>query len=296
MHEKVAVEIERVIKNDIGCRGLGDAVIVDDLIKAAEELYGSSKILIVTGFCILEPLCGETDGPLGAVSLAGALEQLGKTVMLLTDSYSEKIVRACKRAKGIKAEVAVVPFHGANGFCRLLLDSFKPNHIVAVERPGKAKNGRFYSMRGNDLTNVVPDTDILFELAGELGIKTTAVGDGGNELGMGKVKDIVVRSLKNGATIVAEASADYAIVAGVSNWGAHGLEAMLSVLEGRLLLHDSSIEKSIIKAMINAGAVDGCTGKGEPTVDGLSLEVNIDILKKLRKLVTENLFQEAAAD
>jgi hypothetical protein len=291
MYYNAAVLIEQLINQDIGGRGLGDITQASDLVKAAEELYGGTRILIVTGFCIAETLCGETDGPLGSATLACALEKLGKTVAIVTDCYSEHILSACIENTGIEAELIILPQQDTRGFCSRLLDSFKPSHIISIERPGKAKDGRFYSMKGTDLTYLIPDSDSLFEYAKLKGIVTIAVGDGGNELGMGKVRELVVKSVDMGETIASVINADYAIVAGVSNWGAHGLEAMLSILARQMLLQEAEAGRALIEKMVEAGAVDGCTKKKEPTVDGLSLEQNMKIIISLRKL-TEDLMRK----
>ncbi|HYF82005.1 MAG TPA: DUF4392 domain-containing protein [Clostridia bacterium] len=291
MYHNAAILIEQLIKNDAGGRGLGDITQASDIVRAAEELYGGNKILIITGFCIAETLCGETDGPLGAATLACALEKLGKTVMIVTDRYSENILSACTGHMKVKAGRVILPYQGTGEFCSGLLDSFKPSHVVSVERPGKAKDGRFYSMKGADLTHLIPDSDSLFESAKLRGVVTIAVGDGGNELGMGKVRELVVKCVDMGETIAAVINADYTIVAGVSNWGAHGLEAMLSMLAGRILLQETETERALIMKMVEAGAVDGCTKRNEPTVDGLSLEQNVEVLSSLRKL-TADLIQK----
>lgn len=288
MHYNTAVLIEQVINEDIGGRGLGDITQASDLVRAAEELYGGERVIIVTGFCIAETLCGETDGPLGAATLASALEKLGKKVLIVTDCYSEHILGACAEYMGIKAELAILPYKSTREFCSTLLDSFMPSHIVSIERPGKAKDGRFYSMNGTDLTQLLPDSDSLFEYAKLKRIVTIAIGDGGNELGMGKVRELVVKLVDMGETIASVLNADYTIVAGVSNWGAHGLEAMLSILAGQMLLPEAVTESALIERMVEAGAVDGCTKRKEPTVDGLSLEQNVKIVKSLRTL-TANL-------
>ena len=287
MHYNAAMLIEQLIKRDVGGRGLGDITQALDLKSAAEELYGSTRIVIITGFCIAETMCGETDGPLGAATLASALEKLGKTVLLVTDSYSEDILSTCTEHMKIKAERVILPYEGSEDVCARLLDSFKPSHIVSIERPGKAKDGSYYSMKGTDLTHLIPDSDSLFRFGRLQGVVTIAVGDGGNELGMGKVRDLVVKCIDMGETIASVINADYIIVSGVSNWGAHGLEAMLSILDGRMLLQDAETEKALIEKMVEAGAVDGCSKKREATVDGLSLEQNVEMLVSLRKLTAD---------
>ncbi|SHK07260.1 DUF4392 domain-containing protein [Paramaledivibacter caminithermalis] len=285
MNRNYFKEIENIIKKNLEQRGMGKINLIGELEKGAMDLVTSSTILIVTGFVIRDTLTGETDGPIGAISLSSALKQLGKKVILVTDIYSQDIMYSCCLAKGITVPIEIIPCEEAEEFCNNLLQKYKPSHIVAIERPGRAKDGRCYSMRGEDLSDIVPNTDILFERAKELRIATLAVGDGGNEIGMGKVSDFVINSVDKGEKICAVISTDYLIVAGVSNWGGHALVAALSLLTNRMLLHDSKTEKQILESMIKVGAVDGCTKKSTLSVDGLSLEDNIEILEGLRNIV-----------
>lgn len=44
----------------------------------------------------------------------------------------------------------------------------------------------------------------------------SGVGDGGNELGMGKVKEAVKKHIRNGDVIACDVEADFAIIAGES--------------------------------------------------------------------------------
>ncbi|XP_077637045.1 D-glutamate cyclase, mitochondrial isoform X4 [Crocuta crocuta] len=56
------------------------------------------------------------------------------------------------------------------------------------------------------------------------------VGDGGNELGMGKVKEAVKRHIRNGDVIACDVETDFAVIAGVSNWGGYALACALCIL------------------------------------------------------------------
>ena len=68
----------------------------------------------------------------------------------------------------------------------------------------------------------------------------------------------------------------------VSDWGAiretlpHGFAAdlrhaaQLSILSGTRLLRETEHEKSILHAMVEAGAVDGCTRERVLSVDGIN--------------------------
>merc|ERR1719330_1440974 len=60
-----------------------------------------------------------------------------------------------------------------------------------------------------------------------------AIGDGGNELGMGKVIDKIRTNPKisNGDLIGAVTSADHLIAASVSNWGGYALAAACALVK-----------------------------------------------------------------
>lgn len=285
MNKEYYKQMEKIIRKNLEHRGLDGIGLEGELYRAAESLMGGGTILIVTGFVIRDAMQGETDGPVGAVSLAGALEQMGKKAVLVSDRYSRNILESCLEAKGLACPVEVIPSGNEGLLCRNMFERYRPTHIVAIERPGRAADGHCYSMRGEDITDVVPNTDILLEEAEARGAVTVAVGDGGNEAGMGKVRAYIIDSLYNGKRICAAASADYLIPAGVSNWGGHALAAALSIMDGRMLLHDGATEEKLLKRIVAAGAVDGCTKKRTLTVDGLSLEENLSVLNQLRDIV-----------
>lgn len=61
-------------------------------------------------------------------------------------------------------------------------------------------------------------------------ISTIGIGDGGNEIGMGKVQKRVIDCIQNGRAIASTITTDHLITAGVSNWGGSALVAALSIL------------------------------------------------------------------
>lgn len=280
-------KIEEIYSEDAGNRGIGNISLQGQLDNALSDLLASKRVMILTGFVIKAAGIGETDGPLGALSMAKALETMGKQVILVTDHFSHGLLEKGKEILGIQAEVANVPYENAAAFCLALLDKFAPDHFVAIERPGKAANGDFHSMRGEKLTPLIPDTDILMIAAAERDIRTTAIGDGGNELGMGKVREKIMTHVNLGEEIAAVVAADNLLLAGVSNWGGHGIAAGLSVLTGRNLLHDEEMEKKVLDAIVEAGSVDGCTRERVATVDGLSLEKNLGIVRQYQEIIQE---------
>lgn len=285
-------KIEKLIGIDVGGRGLSNALQLGDLEGAVTELYKSERVIIITGFCIRDTMTGETDGPIGTASLAKGLLKIGKEVMIVTDEFSVDLVNACCGVLEIDCIIEVVPYDGVEDYCISLIKGFKPTHVVALERPGRAKNGGSYSMRGEDLSSFIPNTDPLFWEAQRKGIKTIAIGDGGNEMGMGKIAEYISKNVKHGQLICAETSADFLIIAGVSNWGGHGIVAGLSLNVCENLLHERFHEIKMVEEMIKVGGVDGCSKRSECTVDGLSLETNLEILEGLHELIEEQLQTE----
>jgi hypothetical protein len=285
MYQSCFESLEEIIRKNLQKRGMEKIRLEGELEKAASELLKGTTVFIVTGFVIRHTLTGETDGPIGAISLAGALESLGKKVVLITDIYSKDILQQGLKARGLKTAVEIILHEKAEEFSKQLLIKYCPSHIVAIERCGRAIDGKCYSMRGEDLSDIVPNTDVIFEKARKKGVVTIAVGDGGNEIGMGKVRADIIDSVYKGRKICAVFSTDFLIVAGVSNWGGHALTAALSLKTNKMLLHDVTAETHILKSIVNAGAVDGCTKKRELTVDGLSLGDNLGVLERLKKTV-----------
>jgi len=292
-------QLEGIIRKNLEKRGMDGIKLENDLFEAAKSLLSGETIIIVTGFVIRDAMKGETDGPIGAVSLAGALEKLGKRVVLLTDVYSGDFLYSCRKLTGLSYHIEIVPAAGEEIMFRKFLEYYRPTHIVAIERPGRAADGHCYSMRGEDLSDLVPNTDVLFELADLQGAVTVAVGDGGNEVGMGKIMPYIKEYIYKGNQICAAVITDYLIIAGISNWGGHALAAMLSIMSGKMLLHDGLTEKRLLKAIVEAGAVDGLTKRRELTVDGLSLAENLGVLEQLRAVVVaaeqEAMYMDAAA-
>ena len=111
---------------------------------------------------------------------------------------------------------------------------------------------------------------------------TIGIGDGGNEIGMGKVRTRLAGLDALRARIATVVPVDHLVVAGVSNWGGYGIVAALGRLTGLDLLHTPEIERRLVEACVAAGACDGVTRRREPTVDGLAAETHAAVVDLLR--------------
>lgn len=279
--------LEKIMTHNLSRRGMEGINLTGELKKAAMSLKEANTVLIVTGFVIRDQLFGETDGPVGAVSIAGALNMLGKNSVIVTDIYSEEILRVALKTIDLEIVLEIITKNDEDNFYEIILNKYKPDCLISIERPGEAVDGLMYSMTGECISSLVSSVDPLFREAKKRGLCTIGIGDGGNEIGMGKIRNYVINNVPNGDIIVASFAADYLIVSGVSNWGAHALVAALSILSNRNLLYDVETEEKLLRAIVDIGAVNGMTKQNVLTVDGLGLEDNIKIVKTLKSVVEE---------
>ena len=150
--------------------------------------------------------------------------------------------------------------------------------------------GTYHNMLGQDYTEGRARIDYVVHEATNRHIPTIGVGDGGNEIGMGAIAEAVHKYVPHGQILCAKTATDVLLPAGVSNWGCYAIQAALALLTGKAeLAHTGAMEKRLIEAAANAGLVDGNTGKCEPTVDGMPLEVHMGIVDLLAAAMQRGL-------
>jgi D-glutamate cyclase len=305
--------IRDIIQFDIGERGLArdpERNLVNafpgDFANACRSIaeHPSPSVAIFTGFWIADAKCGETDGPLGAVYLARAFQNLGIPSVVVTDFFCMKPLEAGLDVSDLtpKIDVQTIPpaRHPWDVFGKLDWTSNvlwrKLTHVIAIERVGPAQDDRCYSMRGRDITEFMCPAHLLVEDAPMRNpqITTIGIGDGGNEIGMGKIPvETIERNIPNGRQIACRVPTDHLIVAGISNWGAYALAAGVALVRGQQLdpsLFDPERERQILRRMVEDGPlVDGKTAQRTVTVDGVSFEEYIRPLVKIREIVEDRL-------
>ena len=121
-------------------------------------------------------------------------------------------------------------------------------------------------------------------------VTTIGIGDGGNEIGMGKIPwEVIRRNIPGGGPIACRVPTDHLIVCGVSNWGAYGLAAGVRWLRGQPPgpdLLDADRERELLRRMVEDGPlVDGVTGKPTVSVDGLPFERYAEPLRQFAAML-----------
>src|SRR6185503_18540527 len=86
-----------------------------------------------------EPPRGETDGPLGTLFLARALNELGMRVLLITDNFCVPALRAGLAACGLSKDIEIFELPREDDL--EYVEDFKARvglltHLIAVERVG----------------------------------------------------------------------------------------------------------------------------------------------------------------
>lgn len=315
-HDIVAEGIDKLISIDITARGAindlypaaraqGDGPLTGLAADALHErLKTGDRVLLLTGWpsrsWLLEGLT-ENDGPAGAAYLARALEEAyGVVPIIVTDyrltMFSEVALRGAglivtnlekalqsKPGPPAAACAAVIPFTTEAELAReeaqRLLERLQPAAVISIEMPGRNKEGRYHNVSGREVpTHLVAKLDYLLETAGEAGVLTIGIGDGGNEIGMGNIEDTVKEVVPHGERVACCVKADYLIAACISNWGAYGLGAACLAKTGKPGLIDEIDIERIVRLCADAGAIDGLTATVSTLVDGTPVSMNKDVI------------------
>ena len=260
-----------VARNPRGMQTLQAALVPGYYLRAAQLLLSAKgTVLIGTGF----PVAGtyETDGPVGAIALYRVLETLGTTPVLVCGAPLADAIASDFRVHKISVgEPAVSRVEAKNA-----LHHYQPSLVISIERPGMAADGKYYNMRGEDISSACASFDYFLSTAS---CPTIGIGDGGNEIGMGNV----ARTLEQLNIIPSVTCCDELVIADVSNWAAHGLIAMLSVLLQQDMLRGWN-NLATLQYLSERGSVDGVTRENSLTEDGFGADISEKLIKDLRRL------------
>lgn len=244
---------------------------------AAKKIYTLERgnILLTTGFYVAG--YAETDGPPGTLYLAKALKKIGFTPIIITDVFCRDFF-AVENIETVYVE---------SGFdCDKILEKYNPVSLISIERCGENINGDYANMRGISIAEYTADIDRLFEEAAKRRVYTVGVGDGGNEIGMGNLKDVISNEL---SLVPCKTEVTDLIIATISNWGAYGIAAYLSVFEKQNIFAPYDEIYAYIEYIVSKGSVDGVKKEHIPTVDGYDKAVEKDIIDSINAYIEKNI-------
>jgi hypothetical protein len=270
---QLSIEIEQLLvaRNPRHMQVARNALEPGYFLRAARHLRNlRGTVIIGTGF----PVTGtfETDGPVGAIALYNALETLGAQPFICCGTPLSQSLAQDYRL----LELTATDLPGAQQQADEKLQALQPQAVISIERPGLAADGRYYNMRGVDISERCFFFDPFVSRAA---CPTIGIGDGGNEIGMGNIGAALT-----GLDIEPSVTCcDELLVADVSNWGAYGLIAILANWSRiDLLAGISPLE--VLNYLSRRGSVDGVTGQNTLTEDGMAVREGMHIIRELREL------------
>ncbi len=269
------------------------------------------EVIICVGFPIYPLFVGETDGICGAVVLASVLGiGLQARPVLVSEEAIVPFLAAALQAAGMNYVNGLGAGHVPAGSARVVgcapgpepgyecsvrLLKRQPRLVMAVEKAGVNRVGVPHSLGGFNIGEATAYLEELFRGSERAGIPTIAVGDQGNELGMGAVAEAALSETQYGRMCrcpcgeghVSGVAANITVVGGTSDWGACGVAAALAFLLDRQdLIPDAHTMRSIVEAEVEAGAIDAATRSQIPQIDGYALDFQVRIVEMLRDAVS----------
>lgn len=265
---------------------------------AAQLLSGPPRVIgIVNGAQVPEKMpLGENDGPLGSVILAQALRKIGHTVNFYTDDAAAMPIE--RLLDWLKIEASVIRLERGDEDTQIDIANTL-DVAVAVERLGGNPNGILYGATGVSRSDFRCNTDTLFNRMSQKGKSSIGIADGGNEIGCGKIHEIISQTLSElnycdrtpcGGGVFSIVPTDVLVIATTSNLGCAGVVAALALLRGDAgLCHSAEDELRLIEKGVEIGLTDAGTGKVIAAIDGVDATDHAALVGLMQSIVRRAL-------
>ena len=256
----------------------------------------NARVALVTGIVVERLLPkGEVDGPVGAAVLGRALGRLGHEVDILVEEEMDDVARMLIGKLGFEANVVHTSNRSPEDLARWA-DHY--DVAVTVEKLGRNREGVRHSVMGSPLAKTGDwYIDDFIEGMTEKGKLTVGIGDGGNEIGFGKICDDVRRIVAFGADCgcpcgggtATTTATRYLFPAAISNYGAYALTAALALGAGEPeLLVDGEKVRELVEGCVALGCLDG--GTVDPDFigdDGVPIDAVMRYVDQLGSVVAQ---------
>ena len=256
-----------------------------------------SHVGILTGAAVPNFLPnGENDGPLGAIVLGNALKALGYRVSILTEIELSSIFNELFKVYGSTLDMIELDKEDPNDHAGTAPDL---DSLIAIEKLGSNAKHVMHGATGVSRNGTRAHVDGLVNRLNDAGKLTVGIGDGGNEIGFGKIYTEARELLDYGKQcqcdcndgIVTITPTQILFPVGVSNWGAYAVTSALAAATGEFgILHTPERELDIIAAATRVDCRDGGIGAARDFVDSVPAETSaaiVQILKTLAEKVEE---------
>ena len=290
---------------------------------AAKKLFSTvgegDIVYIMTGFVLRPYKKAEMDGIVSSALLCRALvKAFGAKPIIICPEDNYEAVKKLAPAVGlhlfedidelreIPVSMGVITFTKDESKAEECADEIirkaPPKAVVSIECPGRNKKGVYHNATGLDVSELEAKQDALFEKIQKMGVMNIAIGDLGNEIGMGAIAETLDKYIPYaregacrcgcGGGIAVTTKADNLITATVSDWGCYAMIAALAYLTRNVeVMHTAELEKEVMLTASGAGMID-MYGWLIPAIDGFGLEINLPIVSLMREMVRSALSLE----
>ena len=289
-------------------------------VNAAQKLTQTVKegdiVYIMTGFVLRPYKKAEMDGIVSAALLCRALVlAFGAKPVIVCPKANYEAVRQLAPCVGLHLredteELREIPV-SMGVICFTDDESLAPKQaeeiierdhttaVISVECPGANDKGIYHNATGLDVTELEAKQDVLFEKLQAMGVLNIAIGDLGNEIGMGAIRETLETYIPYagpnacrcgcGGGIAVRTKADNIITATVSDWGCYAMIAALAYLkENPDIMHMPELEQKAMETACRSGMID-MYGWLIPAIDGFGPEINLPIVALMRNIVISAL-------
>ena len=278
-----------------------------------EQIKEGDVIYILTGFVLLPFKKAEMDGIVSSMLLARCLvKAFGARPVIICPEDNMEAVKNLSEVMGLHLydsveeildmpiSMAAIPFtkdtEQAYIQSKELIAVAMPKAVISIEAPGPNAAGVFHNAGGLDVTELEAKTDILFQMLRERGVLNIAIGDLGNEIGMGTIREHIRKYVpyaeENGCRcgcgdgIATVSEADYIITATTSDWGCYGMMAAIAfLLEDIDVFQDADLQEYAMKEAAKSGMID-MYGWMIPAIDGFGIEINKAMVSMMRECIS----------
>jgi hypothetical protein len=234
---------------------------------------------------------GETDGPIGAGVLGRALNQIGCRVTFCVEAQVVPAMRAFARCAGAAGEFEGLTIGQSDGHAHL---APRFDAAVFIEKIGTNAKGVHHTSSG--MSSDADDANVsgLVRAMSAAGKLTIGLGDGGNEVGFGKIEDTVRRVVKYGDVcrcpcgggIATALATTILFPASISNWAAYSIIAAMALLRKDFsLLHTPEKELELLDLAPTVGCFEGTVAKGKPYIDAVPPEGSAAMVQLFKSMV-----------
>jgi hypothetical protein len=251
-----------------------------------------AKIGMFTGAFSATMPHGENDGPIGAVVLAAALSRLGHTVVF---PIEDLIIPGLKRLLSyfkLDCEIIPIPIEGQMDVGKIA-DTL--DVAIAIERGGANTAGILHSgITAKDIRKTRAKVDGFFDRLHDRGKLTLGIGDGGNEIGFGKIFSVAQEVFPYGKICncpckqgnIAKTATTLFLPATVSNWGGYAIAAGIAIrAQNPSLALTPEGERDLLKLCADVDIRDGVAGAPSFSVDGIPGECSMAMVQILKTIV-----------